>query len=63
MKSLDWRSAIRSSKDLSRYQQGDPWQFRFADVSSYYGKTLKYTVLGKLRGAQKRARRLLGLAT
>lgn len=63
VKSLDWRSTMRLSSDLCCFREGEPWQFRMAGVSSYYVKSLKYTVLGKLRGARRRVGRLLGFAS
>jgi len=63
VKSLDWRSTMRLSSDLNYFREGESWRFRLAGVSSYYAKSLKYTMLGKLRGARRRVGRLLGFAS
>jgi len=59
VKTVDWRSTIRASRDLSYFREGEPWQFKLAGVSSYYAKTLKYAVAGKYRGARRKLGRLL----
>lgn len=61
VKTIDWRSTIRASRDLSYFRDGEPWQFKLSGVSSYYAKTLKYAVVGKYRGAHRKMGRLLGL--
>ena len=61
-KAVDWRSTIRRSCDLSYFREGEPWQFKFRAVSSYYVKSLKYAIAGKYRGAHRKLGRLLGFA-
>ena len=62
VKTVEWRSAIRSSDGLGYFREGEPWQFKLADVTFYYGKRLKYAVVGKYRGTRRKLGRLLGLA-
>jgi hypothetical protein len=63
VKTVEWRSAVRSSDGLGYFREGEPWQFKLAGITSYYRKILKYAVIGKYRSARRKLGRLLGLAS
>jgi len=62
VKTIEWRSAIRTSDGMNFYKEGEPWKFSIAGLLTYYGKTLKYQVAGKYRGARRKLRKLMGMA-
>jgi glycosyltransferase involved in cell wall biosynthesis len=59
VRSADWRSVIRSSRELSVFKDGDPWHFSPRGVFHYY----RLNTYGRIRaawqgGAIRRVRRL-----
>jgi glycosyltransferase involved in cell wall biosynthesis len=58
--SADWRTAVRDSKKLNLYREGEPWRFSPSGVAYYYRKTALYMLQGKYRGLVRRLRRAMG---
>jgi glycosyltransferase involved in cell wall biosynthesis len=54
VKSLDWQSALRRSKDLNYYRDGEPWRFSLSGVVYYHRKRLYYRVRGKVQQVLRR---------
>jgi glycosyltransferase involved in cell wall biosynthesis len=44
VKSPDWRSVMRASKDLYRYSEGDEWRFKFSDLLTEYLGSVRYVL-------------------
>src|SRR5262249_45343022 len=60
VRSSDWHSAIRHSRELNFYREGEPWRFSASGVLYYYRRRLSWTVRGIYHEAM---RRLGGLLT
>lgn len=56
--SVDWRSTIRDSRNLSYYRDGDPWRFKASGVVYYYRRIALDTLRGKIQGGMRRFRNL-----
>lgn len=48
VKSPDWQSVIRSSKDMNYYQDGDPWRFKITDLIAEYTGSVRYFLKNRL---------------
>jgi len=59
VRSAEWRSVVRDSRELCRYVKGESWRFKFAGVAYYYRKSLYNLVRAKYQGGLGKLRKVL----
>jgi glycosyltransferase involved in cell wall biosynthesis len=47
VKSLDWRSVMRSSKHLQFYRNGEAWRFSFSGLAHHYSGWVRYILVSR----------------
>jgi len=57
--SADWRSVMRSSKNLSYYEAGQPWRFNISGLAHAYRGRLLYIILSRFLRARRWLTRVL----